>query len=114
MAFVVLVKNINTSIHPDQIINTMGNNNIPMGNNIKYYKIRKFDNEKQIYTLYIKYRSFNDKNKKMCNFHNELINYKWINIKYNDDITFKMCIKKIDYYNFVYGNFTYGDYTYSD
>ena len=50
----------------------------------------------------------------MCNFHNELINYKWINIKYNDDITFKMCIKKIDYYNFVYGNFTYGDYTYSD
>ena len=41
MAFVVLVKNINTSIHPDQIINTMGNNNIPMGNNIKYYKIMK-------------------------------------------------------------------------
>jgi len=112
MAFVVLVKNVSSSIQPDQIINLMGNNNIPMGENIKYYKVRKLDTEKQVYTLYIKYSSFKDSNEKMCNFHNELINYKWIKLQINDNLTFKICMKKIDYYNFIYGNFTYGDYAY--
>ena len=107
MAFVVLVKNVNSSIHPDQIINLMGNNNIPMGKNIKYYKVRKLDTEKQIYTLYIKYRSFKDSNEKMCNFHNELINYKWIELNYKENISFKLSIKTIDYYNYIYGNVSY-------
>ena len=112
MVFVVVIKKINLSIDPENIINIMENNDIPLGKNMKYYEKRKVNKEDNTYTLRIKYYSFDENNKEMCNFHNELINYKWIKLQINDNLTFKICMKKIDYYNFVYGNFTYGDYIY--
>lgn len=107
MVFVVVIKKINLSIDPEKIINTMENNNIPLGKNMKYYEKRKVNQEDNTYTLRIKYRSFDENNKEMCNFHNELINYKWIKLNYDENISFKLSIKTIDYYNYVYGNVSY-------
>lgn len=104
MVFVVVVKKINTSINPDRIINIMEQSNIPMGNNIKYYEKRKINKDNNTYTLHIKYRSFKDNNEKMCKFYDDLIEYKWIELRYNDNTYFKIRIKDIDYYNFVYNN----------
>lgn len=107
MVFVVVIKKINLSIDPEKIINIMENNDIPLGKNMKYYEKRKVNKEDNTYTLRIKYRSFDESNKKMCNFHNELINYKWIKLNYSENISFKLSIKTIDYYNYVYGNVSY-------
>ena len=107
MVFVVVVKKINTSIDPDKIIHIMEQSNIPMGNNIKYYEKRKINKQNNTYTLHIKYRSFNEENEKMCKFYDDLIEYKWIKLKYDDNTYFKIRIKEIDYYNFVYRNVFY-------
>lgn len=112
MVFVVVIKKINSSINPDIIINIMEKSNIPMGENMKYYEKRNINKENDTYTLRIKYRSFNENNEEMCKFYDELIQYKWIKLNYNEKINFKLSMKTIDYYNYVYKNFTHGDYTY--
>jgi len=107
MGFVVVIKKINTSINPDIILDTMNKSSIPIGNNIKYYKQYKINTEKNTYRLYIKYNSFNKENKNMVNFHDELIKYKWIKIRYANSINFKVSMKDIDYYNYIYKDIYY-------
>lgn len=112
MAFVVVVKKINSSIDPDKIINIMEESNIPMGKNMKYYEKRNINKENYTYTLRIKYKSFNENNEEMCKFYDNLIQYKWIKLQYNKNINFKISMKTIDYYNYIYNNVIYRDYTF--
>lgn len=102
MVFVVVIKKINLSIDPEKIVTFMEKSNIPMGKNMKYYEKRNINKENDTYTLRIKYRSFNENNKEMCEFYDDLIQYKWIKLQYNENTNFKLSMKTIDYYNFVY------------
>ena len=103
MVFVVVVKKLDNSVAPEFIIDALKYNKIPLDENIKYYEKRKINNEKKTYNLNIKYRSFEDDNNEMKEFYKNLINYKWIKIFYKD-FSFKISIKTIDFYNFVYNN----------
>lgn len=104
MAFVVVIKKINSSIQPVDIFKKMNDINIPLGNNIKYYKKKRINVENDTYTLCIKFHSFDNKNEKMCKFHNDLIYYKWILLEYDNNTIFKISMKSIDYYNYMYSH----------
>jgi len=104
MAFRVVIKNINSSINPDKILDMMNHIDIPIDDNMKYYEQRCINPKNNTYTLRIKYRSFNDQNDKMRKFHNDLITYRWIRLIYNENISFKLSMKTIDYCNYIYNH----------
>ncbi len=104
MAFRVVIKKIDLSVDPDKILDMMKHIDIPIGDNMKYYEQRSINTKNNTYTLRIKYRSFNEQNDKMCKFYNDLITYKWIRLHYNENTSFKISMKTIDYCNYIYNN----------
>ena len=100
MAFVVVVKRVDTFVNPEKIVNILENEYNISIEFIKYYEKRKINNIKNTYTLRIKFRSFYRDQENVSRFYDELLKYEWIKILINEK-SYKMSLNLIDYYAFI-------------
>ena len=75
MAFVVVVKRVDTFVNPEKIVNILENEYNISIEFIKYYEKRKINNIKNTYTLRIKFRSFYRDQENVSRFYDELLKY---------------------------------------
>tara|TARA_B100000886_G_scaffold340536_1_gene310963 strand:- start:4720 stop:5028 length:309 start_codon:yes stop_codon:yes gene_type:complete len=100
MAFVVVIKKVDTFVDPEKIVNILTEEYNVSIEFMKYYEKRKINEIKNTYTLRIKFHSFYRDQENVSKFYDELVKYEWVKIPINEK-SYKMSLNLKDYYAYI-------------